>query len=419
MASAEQVVITGLGVVSPLGNSREAVWESFRAGRSGVRSLEGFEAKNLPIRFGGEVRDFDPKAYVRPRKSLKVMSRDIQLAFAAAQMASEDAGISPGAVDPERLGVIFGADMMYCDLEELEPAYRACYENGEFQESLWGERVMGELNPLWMLKYLPNMPACHIGIAHDARGPSNSITLGEASSLAALAESVRVLERGAADVMIVGGGSSRIHPMPLVVRTSRWLSQRNDDPAGACRPFELNRDGMVYGEGAGALILEPESRAVRRGARILARIGSYAEQFGVGSNRATAIRQSLAASLRNAGVLPAELGFVSANGLSTREHDAIEAQAIRAELNDKPTTALKSYFGNLGAAAGAVELISCILALDAGEVPRTLNYETPDPECPVNVVHAKEPTAAGSSAVVMNQTTSGQAMAVVIRSPNA
>ena len=144
MAKADQIVITGLGIVSPLGNSRAAVWDSFTARRSGVRELECFEAKNLPVRIGGEVRDFDPKKFVRPRKSLKVMSRDIQLAFAAAQMASEDAGISPETIEPERLGVIFGADMMYCDLEELEPAYRACYENGEYDDHLWGERVLRE-----------------------------------------------------------------------------------------------------------------------------------------------------------------------------------------------------------------------------------------------------------------------------------
>jgi 3-oxoacyl-[acyl-carrier-protein] synthase II len=173
---------------------------------------------------------------------------------------------------------------------------------------------------------------------------------------------------------------------------------------------------MVYGEGAGAFILEPESLAVRRGVPILCRIAGYASQFGIGENRGRAIRQSLALALEAADLKPDDVGFVSANGLSTQQHDAVEAQAIREVLGETPVTAFKSYFGNLGAASGAVELISSILALNAGEVPKTLNYETPDPECPVNVVHDSQQQSTGKSAVVLNQTTSGQALAIVIRS---
>ena len=157
--------------------------------------------------------DFDPKQYVRPRKSLKVMSRDIQLAFAAADLACVDAGLRERPVDPERLGVIFGAALIPGELDELAGTYRSCLVDGKFDFRRWGPAAMAEMFPLWMLKYLPNMPACHIGIGQDARGPNNSITMGDVSSLSALAEAVRILERGQADAMIVGGVGARLHPV--------------------------------------------------------------------------------------------------------------------------------------------------------------------------------------------------------------
>ena len=204
----------GIGVVSPIGIGQEAFWASLCEGRSGVRRLNIFDDPDL-IPFGGEVSDFDPKTYIRQRKSLKVMSRDIQLAFAAADMACREAGHHERPIDPERLGVIFGDDMIPCELHEFVPAYRNCIVDGRFDFNRWGHAAMTEIFPLWMLKYLPNMPACHIGIAQDARGPNNTLTLGDVSSLSAAAEAVRVLERGAADAMIVGGAGSRIHPTML------------------------------------------------------------------------------------------------------------------------------------------------------------------------------------------------------------
>ena len=188
MTSSREIVITGLGVVSPIGIGRGPFWDSLCEGRSGVRRLGLFNGDDPPSPIGGEVADFDPKQYVRPRKSLKVMSRDIQLGFAAADMAYQEAALSPGAVAPERFGVVFGADMITADLSELQPAFAGCMVDGRFDFARWGQSAMAEMFPLWMLKYLPNMPACHVGIAQDARGPNNSITLGDASSLAAMAE---------------------------------------------------------------------------------------------------------------------------------------------------------------------------------------------------------------------------------------
>src|SRR5215471_2777611 len=202
--TSREVVITGLGVVSPTGIGREAYWKSLREGRSGVRSISLFDASGYPVRIGAEVADFDAKLYVRPRKSLKVMAREIQFGFAAADMALTDAAIEPTRLEPDRFGVVFGAEMIYGELSEVEAAARRSKQNGSFNVTQWGEHALGELFPLWMLRNLPNMVACHIAIVHDARGPNNTIGHSDVSSLAAFIEAVRVIQRDAADVMIAG-----------------------------------------------------------------------------------------------------------------------------------------------------------------------------------------------------------------------
>jgi len=412
------IVITGTGVVSPIGIGHDAYWQSMQARRSGVGKIRLFDARALPAPFGGQILDFDGKQYVRPRKSLKVMSREIQLAFAAADLATRDAGLPPGSVEPDRLGVVFAAEMMYGDLSELQDAYRACMTNGGFDFSMWGSRAMQQLFPLWMLKYLPNMAACHIAIAHDARGPCNSISLGEASSLLALIEGARIIERGAADVMIVGGMGSRLQPTALTFRGDCRLSHRRDAPSRACRPFDAQRDGMVLGEGAAAFVLESDDHAARRHATPWCRVAGDASTFGPVSDRQPlcedATQRSLAAALKTAGLEPQHVGHVNANGLSTVAHDCAEAAAIAAVLPDVPVTAPKSYFGNLGAGTGAVEMVASLLALRTGRVPPTLNYEHPDPDCPVPVVCDRPHTAAQATALVCNQSTTGQIAAVVL-----
>ena len=412
------VVITGLGVVSPIGIGSDAFWFSLLDGASGVRPLTAFDASGVPMPFGGEVPEFDPKEFVRPRKSLKVMSRDIQLAVTAADLACADAGIATGAVDPERFGVVFGADMMHCPLAEVEPTYRGCVVEGKFDFRRWAEQAMSHLYPLWMLKYLPNMPACHIGIAHDARGHNNTIAMAEVSSLLAVAEGVRVIERGRTDVMIVGGASSRIHPTSFVRATIGEFSRRTDRPAAASRPFDAARDGEVCGEGAAALVLESRRHAEARAARILARVVGHASAFERPANGSlstgSAVRATIVNALRTAQLKAADIGHANAHGLSTVRDDWVEAQAIRAVLGDVPVTAPKSFFGNLGAGTGAVEMAASVLALGARLVPMTLNYERPDPRCPVNVVHGALLGSTKPSAILLNQASPGQAAAVVI-----
>jgi 3-oxoacyl-[acyl-carrier-protein] synthase II len=412
-----QVVITGIGVASPIGIGCEAVQRALASGQSGVRRLSDFDSPEFPVRVGAEVVDFDAKQYVTPRKSLKVMSRGIQLAFAAAQLANADADLASAAPSPDRFGVVFGADMIQVDPNELINAFRCCIEDNRFDPTRWDERAISELYPLWMLKYLPNMPACHVAIALDARGPNNTIVLAEASSLLAIAEGMRVIERGHADVMIVGGTGSRLHPLSWAFRNNVMHSPRWELPEQVSRPFDAARDGMVYGEGAAALVLESRQHAEARRAKIFGHIAGFASGFEACKPgqpfHGHAIRAAIADSLRAAGLSPADVGHVNAHGLSTVEHDRAEALAIRDTLGDVPVTAPKSFFGNLGAGTGAVELIGSLLALQTGQVPFTLNYEHPDPRCPINVVGKTPVTVARRTALALNQTSMGQSVAMV------
>ncbi len=385
---------------------------------SGVRPLAQFDTVALPLKIGAEVVGFDPKEFVKPRKSLKVMTRDIQFGVTAADMACQSAGISAGAVEPERMGVVFGAEMMQCEPADVAAAFRDCLVDGKFDFARWGAAAQDQIYPLWMLKYLPNMPACHIAIAHDARGPNNTIALGDVSSLLAIAEAARVIRRGHADVMVTGGTSSRVHPTTWVRNCISEFSRRSDDPAGASRPFDADRDGAVHGEGAAAFILERRSFAEAQGARILARVVGQASAFESRHNckpfSGVGIRRSIRQALRMSDIAAANIGHVNAHGLSTTSDDPAEAQAIHAELGDVPVTAPKSVFGNLGAGGGAVEMLASVMALTEGMVPATLNYQRPDEICPVNVIHGRPLACEKRSALLLNQAVTGQAAALVL-----
>ena len=419
MADASEIVVTGVGVVSPIGIGHAPFWDSLQHGRSGVRPVPYLVGTDFPVPFGGYVPDFDGKLYVQPRKAMKVMCREIQFGFAAAALAAAQAGIKSGTVAPDRMGVIYGSEMFYGEIPEVEPAYRACLDNnGRFQEELWGPAGMSGLYPLWMLKYLPNMVACHVAISFDARGPNNTITLGEASSLLALVEGLNILRRGDADVMLIGGAGNRLNVTPLMYRRDSRLSHRTADPPGACRPFDADRDGMVNGEGAGVLVLENRRHAEQRGARILARVSGACSTFETplpnGDSAGTAMERAMEGALRSASVAPRELGFIKANGIATVPADIREARAIRAVAGDVPVTAPKSFFGNLGAAAGIVEAVAAVLALDARLIPPTLNYHRPDPACPIQVVHGGAAPLQQPLGLVLCASGTGQTVAVVL-----
>lgn len=415
MTSKPEIVITGLGVVSPIGIGTEAVWQSLESGTSGIGFRPGFESVASPLAIAAPIQDFDGKKYVKPRKSIKVMCRQIQFGFAAATMAVEDAGLADAELDPERIATVFGGEAYYANPEELLDVFRKCIELGGTTQA-WGDVAMRQIEPLWMLKYLPNMVASHISIALDARGPSNSIVQGDSSSLLAIIEGVDVLQRGMADVAVVGATGSQMSETAMVYRGSERLSKRFDDPSNACRPFDAQRDGTVAGEGSAALVIETREHAQRRGATILASIAGFDRGFAVMSDAPTAserIARSISDALKAGGVEPGQVNHINANGTGVVDEDQREAQAIRKTLGDTPVFAAKSYFGNLGPATGAVELIASLLAIRHQTLPGTLNYESPDPNCPVNVLNRAAPLQ-GRSFVTTNQSHTGQIATLVL-----
>lgn len=431
--SPRRVVVTGLGLVSPLGDSPTELLEALMAGRSGVAELTSMPTQSLPTSFGaectafsGKIEDFGPldKDQTRAiRKNLKVMCREIQMGVAAAQKALFDARLKPGGYDPERTGVVFGADYILSTPDEFRAGVANCLDaRAEFQISQWAEKGIPEVTPLWLLKYLPNMPASHVAIYNDLRGPNNSITLREASANLAVAEAYCTILRGSADTTVVGATGTRIHPMRTIHVALQEQLATNGTPTAACRPFDLNRSGMVIGEGAGAIVLEELGAAQARGATILGEIVGHASSTAVTRNGVgrgdVAVANVLHQALRSSGLSPDAVGHIHAHGLSTRKSDAEEAQGIRAVFGHRavpvPVTAAKSYFGNLGAASGLVELIASLLALRSGRLFPVLNFETPDPECPINVA-GPESRDPGDNFITLNITPQGQAAAIVVR----
>ncbi len=413
-----EVVVTGIGIACPIGVGSDAVWASIEHGTSGIRPVPCLVEAGHPIPIAGEVVDLDPKEFVKPRKALKVMSRETQLAFAAAELAWAHARLDDLRVDPERLGVTCGSNMFSPEIEEFEAACRASDAGGgRFDFSKYGNVGLREVPPLWLLKFLPNMAPAHIGILHDARGPSNSIVAGEISGLTAIIEAADVVARGHADVMLAGGASSTIAKMDLMWHAGARLSRRVSEPARATRPFDAHRDGWVGAEGAAIFVLETREHAEARGVRPLARLRGHGRRYEAATASyaptGQAIRQAIAAALAMAGAAPADVGHVSAHGLSTELDDRIEAEAIRATLGNVPVTATKSFTGNAGAGSGALELAVTLLGLERGLIPPTLNYETPDPRCPVNVV--TEPTPIQKpTALALSHRTTGQAVALLV-----
>ncbi|MEX0727589.1 MAG: beta-ketoacyl-[acyl-carrier-protein] synthase family protein [Planctomycetaceae bacterium] len=423
-----RVVITGIGIVSPIGIGMDPFLDHLEHGRSGVASLEVLRDFSLPENVGAEVKDFTEetakKNYLKAlRKSLKVMCREIQLGVASACLALEQSKLDLTTIDHERLGIEFGADLMLSPPENLKDACFACSDelSREFRMQDWGPNGLRNMEPLWLLKYLPNMPACHIGIFADARGPNNSITQSEAAGNLAMTEAFHIIERDHADMMIVGSTGSRLVPTKSI-HAVMWCEVA-PGPDIRCRPFDLNRTGQIAGEGSCTLILEEEAHARARGAEIFGEILGGGSSCVAPARTDDAIRLSLGnamrQAIRDAHISPDQIGHVNANGDGTRHRDEQEAQAILdvfGEAGKKiPVTAFKSYWGNAGAGCGVMEITGSLVGLKHGYIPATLGYETPDPKCPLNVVHGENLPTENKIFIKTNVTRMGQASAVVIR----
>jgi len=435
--SNQRVVITGLGVVGPLGIDLEAFWHNLVSGKSGITELDCFPPGPLPVRYGGQARcftgdiaNFGPldKAMQRAiKKNQKVMCREIEMGVAACQLALYHSGLSdPAARDPDRFGIVYGSDYILTRPEEYADGVRACLdENQEFCYEQWPTIGRPQVNPLWLLKYLPNMPASHVAIYNDLRGPSNSVTIREASSGASIAEAVSTIRRGAADVMIAGATGSRLEPLrALHFAANEPLASPRDNPAEMSRPYDVSRDGAIIGEGAGALVLESLDRAVARGAKIWGEVVA-ASSSSVGAQRGT--RDNIRMAVRNVSRLLVErskehgIAFrdgavhIHACGKSEIEGDASEAAGLRDALGDAdvPVVAAKSSFGGLGAGSGSIEIIASCLALEKDQIFPVLNTRSVDPRCPIRL--AKSSDSPGNAFAHVAYSSQGQACGIVVR----
>jgi 3-oxoacyl-[acyl-carrier-protein] synthase II len=417
--SPRRVVITGLGILSPIGKDAASFWNGLVQGQSGVRLIQSFDAGGLPIHIAGQVPDFDAKGYIekKERKNLRVMARPIQFAVAAAQLALDDGKVDKTTLDPTRFGVEFGAGLIASELPELGPASQVSINGQPSAVDLkrWGAQGLAAITPLWMLKYLPNMHACHISVLHNAQGPNNTITESDVAPLLALGEAARILRRDQADFFLVGGTDSKVNPLSMVRQNLfRHLSRRQDAPEKASRPFEKRRDGVVAGEGAGVLTVEELAHAQRRGAPIYGEMVGFGSAFDRGLT-GQGIARAIRAALRQAGITADQVDHVNAHGLSSPNADVWEAKGIYEVFSkNTPVWATKSYTGSMGAGSALVELAASLLALQHGLLPPTLNYDEPDPACPIAV--QRGPRATNKPYVVkISYTDLGQCAAVVCR----
>ncbi len=419
-----RAVFTGLGVLSPIGCDPDTFWQALVAGTSGVRRIQAFDPAALPCHLGGEVTDYDAKKYIpatnrEVRKTLNKMARTVQMGFTTAVKAWEDAqGPQKGQIDPYRFGVEYGCVMVATELEDLVGGGQVSRSDkpGVVNLDAWGRDGLRKVPPQWMLKYLPNMSACHASIYVDAQGPNNTITAGDVAGSLALGEAYRIIARNLADAFLVGGCDSRINPVSFSRHNSfQPLTRHNELGAKAIRPFAADRDGFVIGEGAAVFVLEELEFAQKRGAKIDAELVGFASGFdrGLKGDVLTAV---IRRALQQANITPNDVDHVNAGASGSKILDLWEAKAIADVFGTNiPVFAPKGHFGNTGAASGLIELAASVLALKHRALPGTLNCENRDPDCPV-AVHTGKPRAVTKPfALKVSYTDMGQCAAVVVK----
>jgi len=377
-----RVVVTGIGALTPLGNTVEEFWQGCVEGRSGIGWITLFDNSAYPVKVDGEVRNFDPQDFM-DRKEARRMARFSQFSVAAARMAIEDSGLRPEREDTTRIGVLMGNGNG--GYPETDEAMRTILTKG-------GNR----LDPFYMSKTLPNIAAAQVAMQFGLRGYNNTVTTACAASTQALGDALDVIRLGRADVMVAGGGEAGICELGLAAfHIMRALSTRSDDPLRASRPFDAGRDGFVCAEGAAVFILESLDHAVRRDARIIAELAGYgatSDAYHVvapcadGEGAQRAMRQAI----EDAGLQPEDIDYINAHGTSTPANDSSETFAIKGVFGERaytiPISSTKSMIGHTLGASGAIESVACVKAIETGTVPPTINYETPDPECDLDYV---------------------------------
>jgi 3-oxoacyl-[acyl-carrier-protein] synthase II len=430
-----RVVITGLGAVTPLGLTVDQTWAALRSGKVGIDTITAFDPVGFDCKLAGQVADYRIRDYLPKslRKATKLMSRDIELSVIAAGEALADAGLVTKAidpeninVDPERMAINLGAGLISCDLVELAPAVAASLTDGRFDIHKWGKEGLEHVTPLWLLKYLPNMLACHVGIIHDIQGPSNTVTCAEAGAHLAIAEAAQVIARGAGDIALAGGTEAKVNPIVIIRQCllKRTTGQNNEDPASACRPFDADAKGSVFGEAAGVVVLESLEYAEKRGARI------YAEVVGVGQSSSInpvyerlepngyGLQIAIEKAMADAEIQPKDLDLVIPHGTGIAADDLAEATAIEAALGeaaaDIAVWPTKSMLSNTGAAAGAIDVIAAACAMNEGKIPAAVNCETKADGCNLNITGQSRDVKI-RYALSCSYTYGGQTAAVVLK----
>ena len=380
-----RVFVTGAGVVSPLGNDLETTWRNLVDGKSGAAPITRFDASAFETRFACEVKDFTPDGVI-DRKDAKRMDRFVQFAVAASREALNNAGLTLPVQDPERFGVLVGSGIG--GMETFEEQHKILLQKGHRRVS-----------PFFIPMMISDMAAGQVSITFGLKGPNFCTVSACASGAHAIGESLRLLRAGDADIIIAGGAEATITPMAVAgFGNMRALSTRNDDPQRASRPFDVGRDGFVIGEGAGMLVLETEAHAKARGATLLCELAGYGASGDAyhmtapcvdGEGAARAMKRALA----DAAMQPGEVGYINAHGTSTPAGDPIEVTAVKSVFCDHARRlwmgSTKSMTGHLLGAAGGLEAVVCALALQRGIVPPTINLETPDPQCDLDLIPNK------------------------------
>jgi 3-oxoacyl-[acyl-carrier-protein] synthase II len=377
-----RVVVTGIGVVSALGTGVEKNWNALLQGQSGVDHISRFDASDLPTQIAGEVKDFNAEEFI-DKKEIKKMDLFIQYALAAADMAMKDSALVINEENAERVGVLVGSGLG--GLPTIEKYHEALNEGG-----------YKKVTPFFIPMLIINLAPGQISIRYGAKGPNFSAVSACAAGTHAIGEAYHVIRRGDADAMITGGAESTITPLAIAgFNAMKALSTRNDDPQGASRPFDKDRDGFVMGEGAGILILEEYEGAKARGAKIYAEVVGYglsgdAYHLTAPAPEGEGAARCMKLALKNAGLNPEEVDYINAHGTSTPFNDYYETLAIKSALGDHSrkvmVSSTKGMTGHALGAAGGIEAVFSLLAMERGVVPPTINYTTPDPDCDLDYV---------------------------------
>jgi 3-oxoacyl-[acyl-carrier-protein] synthase II len=377
-----RVVITGVGMITPLGIGVEQSWNGLLAGRSGIGKITQFDAANFPTRIAGEVAGFNPEDYIEP-KEIKKMDRFIHFALAAAQMAMNDSGLKITDENAERAGVIVGSGIG--GLRSIEHYHSVLLEKGPRR-----------ITPFFIPMLVVNLASGQISIRFGAKGPNSAVVTACATGSHAIGDAFKIIQRGDADAMIAGGTEAVITPLGIGgFNAMKALSTRNDEPEKASRPFDMDRDGFIMGEGAGIMILESLETALERGAGIYAEIAGYgmaadAYHITAPSPNGEGAARCMKMALKDAGVEPSVVNYINAHGTSTKAGDEIETYAIKTVFGEYaykiPVSSTKSMTGHLLGAAGGVESVISILSIKDDIIPPTINLDTPDPECDLDYV---------------------------------